>query len=275
MKPALSQVCSLDSPFEKDVEDYAAGACHAIEIWLGKLERFLETHKVDDVRRLLAEHGMTAPVASFQGGLLASQGDARREHWSHFARRMALLPSLGVETLVVACDVVGPLTQQDLDRVRASLVQAAGLAGEHGLRLALEFQSTATLGNNLQTAAALVAEAGSPHLGICFDVFHYYLGPSKPEDLAYLSRENLFHVQLSDLSVTPRELAADSDRILPGDGDFHLSPVFETLRAIDYQGFVSLELMNPQIWRVPARQFGEVGMTALRKLLGQASMGRV
>lgn len=275
MKPALSQVCSLDSPFEKDVEDYAAGACHAIEIWLGKLERFLETHTTDDVRRLLTEHDMAAPVASFQGGLLASQGDARREHRLHFERRLPLLRSLGVEMLVIACDIAGPLSQQDLDRVRASLAQAAGLAGQHGVRLALEFQANAALGNNLQTAAALVTEADSPHLGICFDVFHYYLGPSKPEDLAYLSRENLFHVQLSDLSGTPRELAADSDRILPGDGDFHLSPVFEVLRAIDYEGYISLELMNPQIWRVPPRQFGEVGMTALRRLLGQASMGGV
>ncbi|HEX7450551.1 MAG TPA: sugar phosphate isomerase/epimerase family protein [Pirellulales bacterium] len=275
MKPALSQVCSLDSPFEKDVEDYAAGACHAIEIWLGKLERFLEAHTVDDVRRLLAEHDMTAPVASFQGGLLASQGDARREHWAHFERRLRLLNSLSIETLVMACDVMGPLAQHDLDRVRASLAQAAGMAGQEGVRLALEFQATAALGNNLQTAAALVDEANSPYLGLCFDVFHYYLGPSKPEDLAYLSHENLFHVQLSDLSGTPRELAADGDRILPGDGDFQLSPIFEVLRAIDYQGYISLELMNPQIWRVPARQLGEVGMTALRRLLGQASMGGV
>lgn len=273
MKPALSQVCSLDSPFEKDIEDYAAGACRAVEIWLGKLERYLESHTVDDVRRLLAEYDMAAPVASFQGGLLASQADARREHWGHFERRLALLRSLDVGTLVVACDVVGPLVQQDLDRVRASLVQAAEQAGRQGVRLALEFQASATLGNNLQTAAALVAEAASPHLGLCLDVFHYYLGPSKPEDLAYLSRENLFHVQLSDLSGTPRELAADGDRILPGDGDFQLSPLLDALRAIGYEGYVSLELMNPQIWRVPARQFSEVGMTALRKLLGQASMG--
>lgn len=272
MKPAISQVCSLDSPFEKDIEDYAAGACHAVELWLGKLERYLESHSLDEVRQLLAEREMAAPVASFQGGLLASQADARREHWEHFEHRLALLHSLGVGTLVVACDVAGPLAQQDLDRVRASLVQAAEKAGQHDVRVALEFQSSATLGNNLQTAAALVAETGSPHLGLCLDVFHYYLGPSKAEDLAYLSRDNLFHVQLSDLSGTPRELAADGDRILPGDGDFQLAPIVDALRAIGYEGYVSLELMNPQIWRVPARQFSEVGMTALRKLLGQASM---
>ena len=272
MKPAISQVCSLHSPFEKDVEDYAAGACRAMEIWLGKLETYLAGHSLDDVRRLLEQNEMAAPAASFQGGLLVSQGEARREHWEHFSRRLAMLKTLGVETLVVAGDIVGPLEQQDLDRVQASLTQAAVRAGEQGLRLALEFQASATFGNNLQTAAALVAETGSPHLGICLDAFHYYTGPSKPEDLGYLTPQNLFHVQLSDLAGTPRELAADADRILPGDGDIPLAPILDALRAIDYQGYVSLELMNPQIWRVSARQLGEVGMTALRKLLGQASM---
>ncbi|MGH7137410.1 MAG: sugar phosphate isomerase/epimerase family protein [Pirellulales bacterium] len=272
MKPAISQVCSLNSPFEKDIEDYSAGACKAVEIWLGKLETYLEQHSIDDVRRLLDEQEMAAPVASFQGGLLASQGDARREHWDHFSKRLTLLGQLGIETLVVACDVAGPLGQQDLERVQASLTQAAVRAGEQGVRLALEFQSSATFGNNLQTAVALVHETGSPHLGLCVDVFHYYAGPSKAEDLNYLTSENLFHVQLCDLADMPREFASDADRILPGDGDFQLHPILEALRAIGYDGYVSLELMNPQIWQIPARQFGEVGMTALRKLLGQASM---
>jgi sugar phosphate isomerase/epimerase len=273
MQPAISQVCSLHSPFEKDIEDYAAGACHAIEIWLGKLETYLETRSVDDVLALLETHSVMAPVASYQGGLLVSQGDARREHWDHFSRRLEILRTLGVGTLVVACDIHGPLAQQDLDRAQMSLVQAAEMAANHNVRLALEFQASATFGNNLQTAAALVAQAGTPNLGICFDAFQYYVGPSKLEDLAYLHADNLFHVQLSDLSGAARELASDSDRILPGDGDFQLEPILAHLRAIGYQGYVSVELMNPQIWQIPARQFGEVGITALRRLLGQASMG--
>ena len=272
MQPAISQICSLNSPFEKDVEDYAAGACHALEIWLGKLESYLERHSIDDARRLLDQHQMQAPVASFQGGLLTSQGEARREHWEHFRRRLNVCHALGVSTLVVAGDMNGPLSPEDFERANLSLSQAAAIAGEYEIRVALEFQSQAVMANNLQTAAAIVAELGLPNLGLCFDVFHYYLGPSKFEDLAYLSPANLFHVQLSDLSGQARELAADADRILPGDGDFQLEPIVDHLRQIGYQGYVSLELMNPQIWQIPARQFGEIGMTALRKLLGQASM---
>jgi 4-hydroxyphenylpyruvate dioxygenase len=203
---------------------------------------------------------------------LASQGEARRAAWELFEHRLALSEALQIETVVVACDVAGPLQQADVERVRQSLVQVAQAAGRHGVRAALEFQGRAAFGNNLQTAVALTDEVGSPHLGICLDVFQFYIGPSKSDDLSLLRHDNLFHVQLADLADIPREFASDSDRILPGDGDFSLSPLIDRLRAIDFAGCVSIELMNPQIWQVPARQFGEVAMTALRKLLGMAAM---
>ena len=273
MKPALSNVCSLDAPLEKDIEDYAAGACQAIELWVGKVDSYLQRHGETELRDLLARHGVAAPVASFQGGLLTSQGEFRQQHWDTFARRLEQCRSLGIGILVLAGDIGGPLVQQDLDRVRMSLEKSAALAGEQGVRLALEFQARAAFANNLQTAAALVAEIDSPHLGLCLDAFHYYTGPSKSEDFGYLSDHNLFHVQLCDLAGVPREFATDADRVLPGDGDFQLEPLVERLRQIGYAGHVSVELMNPQIWRIPPRQFGEIAMTALRKVLGQASMG--
>lgn len=274
MQPCLAQVCSLNSSFEKDVEDYAAGACRAIEVWFTKLETYLASHSLDDVRSLCELHGVALPVASFQGGLLTSQGERRKEAWDLFQRRLKMCRDLGIGTVVVACDIASPLEQSDLERAQMSLVNAASEAGKLGLRVALEFQGRAAFGNNLQTAASLINDVGSPHLGICFDAFHFYTGPSKLEDLAYLTSANLFHVQLCDLADVPREFAADADRILPGDGDFQLAPIVDHLRAINYAGHISIELMNPQIWQIPPRQFGEIGITALRKLLGQASMGQ-
>ena len=273
MKPCLAQVCSLNSPFEKDVEDYAAGACRTIEVWFTKLETYLTSYSIADVKALCDKHEVAIPVASFQGGLLTSQGERRKEAWELFGRRLKLCRELNIGTLVVACDIPAPLEQMDLERAQMSLVNIAAEAGKLGLRAALEFQSRSAFGNNLQTAAALVSEVGSPNLGICFDVFHFYTGPSKFDDLNYLNPANLFHVQLCDLADVPREFAADADRILPGDGDYQLKPILAHLQGIGYSGLVSLELMNPQIWQIPPRQFGEIGMTALRKLLGQASMG--
>lgn len=272
MLPTLSQICCLNSPFEKEIADFSAGHCEHVEIWLTKLETYLQSHSLDDVRQLLAECRMQAPVASFQGGLLASQGEPRKEAWNLFTRRLELCRELQIGTIVVACDVPAPLSQQILERVQVSLVQVAQECGSRGLRAALEFQATSAFGNNLQTAAALIAETGSPHLGICLDAFHFAVGPSKLEDIGYLTAENLFHVQVCDLLDVPRELARDADRILPGEGDIPLAPLIEHLQQIGYRGCVSLELLNPQLWQTPARQLGEIGITCLRKLLGQASM---
>jgi sugar phosphate isomerase/epimerase len=250
MIPTLSQVCSLASPFEKDVEDYAAGQCRSLEVWLTKLEQYLETHSLEQLQGLLTRHEMTIAAASYQGGLLATQGEKRQESWELFRRRLELCQQLRIPVLVVACDVPPPLSQTTLERVQVSLQQAAIEAGQRGVRL------------------ALVHEVGSPHLGICLDLFHHWVGPSKTEDLNYLTADNLFHVQMSDLADVPRELASDADRILPGDGDYPWPPLLQRLRQIDYRGAVSVELLNPKMWVIPARQFGEVALTAVRKLLG-------
>ena len=46
---------------------------------------------------------------------------------------------------------------------------------------------------------------------------------------------------------------------------------FFRLVELKYSGCVSIELMNPQLAQIPALQFGEIALTALRKLLGLAS----
>jgi sugar phosphate isomerase/epimerase len=80
---------------------------------------------------------------------------------------------------------------------------------------------------------------GAPGLGVCLDLFHYYTGPSKFEDLAYLSCDNLAWVQVCDLSGTPREIASDGDRILPGEGDFQIGPILDHLGRIVRRPFVT------------------------------------
>ena len=271
MRPAIATVCSLNAPLATILEEYASGHCDAVDLWLGHAEGFLETNPPEALRDLFARHAITPVAASFQGGLLTSQGDARREHWRLFESRLPKLAALGIPVLVLAGDVHGPLGPQDLSRLSMSLSEAAKRASDHGVKLALEFDAHASFPNNLQSAVALVEDVGHPAAGLCLDWFHYTVGPSKPLDLWLTSPENLFHVQLSDLSDTPREMATDADRILPGEGSSPPDDLLRRLVEIGYEGAVAVELMNPQLWRVPPRQFGEIAMTALRRLLGQAA----
>jgi sugar phosphate isomerase/epimerase len=269
VKPCISQATTLSTTFEADLTAYARSGWTAVELWLTKLETYLEAHAVAEARRLLVDQGLSPVAASFQGGLLLSRGEERETHWDHFRRRLAILEELGVPLLVVAADFSRDLNPDDYGRAAAALGEAAAVARGGGVRLALEFQKSARFCASLDTTLALIAQCDAEGVGVCLDVFHYYTGPSKFEDLAYLSRDNLAWVQVCDLSGTPRELAGDSDRILPGDGDFQLEPILDQLARIGYDGYVSLEVLNPQLWQIPADRVADVGYQALRRVLGR------
>jgi sugar phosphate isomerase/epimerase len=200
--------------------------------------------------------------------LLLSRGDERKSHWEHFAHRLAILGELGVPVLVVTPDFISQPDIADYLRAAAALSEASELAARFGVRLALEFQKTSPFCACLQTAVGLIEQSGAKSAGVCLDVFHFCTGPSKTEDLAQLTAQNIAWVQASDLAGTPRELAGDSDRILPGEGDFQIDAIIEQLGRIGYDGHVSLEVLNPHLWQVDPDRLADLGRQALLRVMG-------
>lgn len=268
MEPCISQATTLGTPFEAEIPALGRVGWRAVEIWMTKLEEFLKSRAVGEARSLLDGEGVRPLSASFQGGLLLSRGAERETHWDLFRRRLDLLAELAVPTLVVVPDYIAEPGQDELARSVESLAEAAELAESKGVRLALEFQKSAKFCASLDTTVAVIAQVGSPNLAVCFDAFHYYTGPSKFEDLGFLSAENLAVVQLSDLSGVPRELAGDSDRILPGEGDLPLGPILEHFSRIGFAGPVTLEVLNPMLWNIPVEQVVGIALQAMERTLG-------
>jgi 2-keto-myo-inositol isomerase len=267
MDICLSEATTLPTPFAEDVEACAAAGFPALEVWLTKLETHLETHSADDTLRLLVDRNVRPAAAAYQGGLLLSQGQQRKAHFDDFRRRLELCQRFGIGTLLVVADFTQAVDPTALERAVVSLTQAGQWAAGFGIRLALEFRGADTFCACLDTAVRLVAACGEPNVGICLDVFHFFKGPSKEADLALLTPANLFWVQVCDLAGVPREMATDADRILPGDGDLPLDPLLGKLRERGYDGYVSLELMNPTLWQAKASQVAELGASALRRVL--------
>lgn len=263
---------TMPQSFANDIGTCADAGGDALEVWLTKLEQHLEQASVADTKKLLEDRQVKLVAAAYQGGLLLSQGEQRKVHYDHFKRRLDLCQQLQIPTMLVVADFVNKVDQTALERAVVSLQQAAQWAAGFDVTLALEFRGNATFCASLDTAVALVTHADEENLGVCFDLFHYYTGPSKFEDLYHLNKDNLAHVQLCDLSGVARELATDADRIIPGDGEIPISSILERLKEIDYEKYISLELLNPTLWQANPAQVVEIGLTALRKILGQSKM---
>jgi 2-keto-myo-inositol isomerase len=267
MKLCISQATTLPAAFADDLASFADVGWPAAELWLTKLEKHLESSSIETTRKLLADRNLTPAAAAYQGGLLLSQGEARKAHFDHFRRRLELCQALGVPTMLLVADFAHRPDATALQRAVVSLAQAAQWAGGFDVRLALEFRGSDAFCTSLDTALGLVGQCGEPNVGVCLDLFHFYKGPSKSEDLAGLTRETLAFVQLSDVAGVPRELMTDADRVLPGDGDFRFGPVVDTLKRIGYDGYVSLEVTNPVLWQMKLTQVAELGLMALRRVV--------
>src|SRR5947207_10814292 len=123
MRPCISEATTLTGMFADDVNGYADGGCRAMEVWLTKLETHLQTHPAADTRKLLDDRGMTLAAASYQGGLLLSQGEQRKAHYEHFKRRLDLCQFFGIPTLLVVADFVEKVDATGLERAVVSLKQ--------------------------------------------------------------------------------------------------------------------------------------------------------
>lgn len=266
MNVCISQATTLPAETSEDLKAFADIGSTGAELWLTKIEKYLEQNSFDDLRSLLNGRNLLPAAAAYQGGLLLSQGEQRKAAFDLYKRRLELCQALGVPTLIIVADFMQRTDSTGLQRAIVSLKQAGQWAAGFGVRVALEFRGTDTFCSCLETALAVVEQTGESNVGVCLDWFHFYKGSSKSEDLAGLSRENLFHVQVSDVAGIPRELMTDSDRVMPGDGDFKFEALTKRLKEIGYDGWVSLETMNPVFWQLKLTQVAELGLMATNRI---------
>ena len=267
MNVCISQATTLPAETADDLTAFAEIGSAGAELWLTKIEKHLETTPFDDLKKRFNIGGFLPAAAAYQGGLLLSQGEQRKAAFDLFRKRLELCQALGVPTMILVADFARNVDTQSLQRSIVSLKQAGQWADGFGVRLALEFRGNDTFCSCLETALMVVEQADEPNVGVCLDWFHFYKGCSKTDDLAGLTDKNLFHVQVSDVAGIPRELMTDSDRVMPGDGDFQFAPLTATLRKIGYEGWVSLETLNPLFWQLKLTQVAELGLMAVNRIL--------
>src|SRR2546423_13275751 len=116
MKPCISEATTMPATFAEDVARYAEAGWQGMEVWLTKLETHLETHSLADTHKLLEDRNMILAAASYQGGLLLSQGEQRRAHFADFKKRLDLCQQLKIPTLVVAADFAQAVDAISLER---------------------------------------------------------------------------------------------------------------------------------------------------------------
>jgi sugar phosphate isomerase/epimerase len=138
------------------------------------------------------------------------------------------------------------ITRDDYKAGLDCIRETGEIAKQFGMRASIEFVRASTYISNLRTCVKQIREAGHPNVGVLFDFYHFWSGPSKFEDMDLLQPGDVAHVHFQDVPDMPRELLDNTTRLIPGDGITPIAKILKKLVEKGYAGPLSVELFLPE-----------------------------
>jgi sugar phosphate isomerase/epimerase len=215
---------------------------------------------VDKARHLLNEAGLRVSSLCRGGFLTAIDPDAHRATIADNIAAIKEAAALGTDALVM---VVGglPHGSRDLPGARARVAEAiselAPIAGDNGVRLALEpmhpiFTADrgvlATLGEALDLAEQFPAD----QVAVVVDSFHVWWDPQVEAQIARAAGR-IACFQVCDW-ITPFPADALLSRGMMGDGHIDFKRLRRVVEAAGYHGDIEVEIFNADIWARDPRE---------------------
>jgi sugar phosphate isomerase/epimerase len=259
MRVSISQITTVSQSFADDVDAYRTAGADGIGIWESKLaDDSLERFRASGLKAAAA---VPAVPSILPLPLLEGPED----------------PEERVAAICAAIDRLAPfepacvlfLTGPGDDRVAVldGIRTIADAAARAGVPPALEpiqreFRDLWTTVSTLGEAAALLDEAGRPHVRLMFDAWHLW---NAPLDEIARFRDRIAGVHMADWREPTRNT---NDRVLPGDGTIDFGPLLD---ALAWNGLYDLEIFSDpelpdSLWRLDPRELARAGVEALRRL---------
>lgn len=242
-------ITSSEFDFRTCMEGWAKAGIKAAEPDLVKAREFEQANGPGSARRLMDDLGLVAYSATNQLNL-DENSDARVQAVEDLKWKVAMAESLGAGRIVIPSTASQPHVLADYQQLRANLYECGEIAKPHNVALMVEFTRNSRLINNLRTALELVRGLGHPNIRFMLDLYHFWSGPSKFEDLDLIEPGEIHHVHFADTpSQPPLEVAEQKDRAYPGEGIAPLQKILNKLVEKGYNRALSLELFDMNVRR--------------------------
>ncbi len=252
MRLGFHGATTMTSDLAADIAATSEAGYQGLELWAGKVDTYLASHSLADLRGLLDQRGVV-PMAmnsiEFIGFRTPADYAVIQSRCSELCR---IAEAIGCPVIVVVpsptpdrslpwADVVAEYT-----RVLRDLSE---IALPSGVKLAFEFLGFGWCSvRTPRGAAEIVRAVNRPNVGMILDAAHFYTGGGTMAELDRLEPSDIFGFHLDDLEDMPKEAIGDAARLLPGAGVVPLQEICRRLSAIGYDGPCSIELFRPEYW---------------------------
>ncbi len=259
-------------PIAEEASIAARAGFGAIEPWIRELDQHArDGGSLEDLGRHFRDLGLAVPSAIGFFEWVVDDDERRRKGFEEARRSMEVVRAVGGTRM--AAPPVGATDRDDLDlgRIAVRYRKLLELGDEMGVVPEVEIWGFSKTLGRLGEAALVAIESGHPDACILPDVFHLYKGGSGLNGVRLLSGRAIHVFHLNDYPAQPpRETIGDADRVYPGDGVAPLTDLLRDLRAIGFQGHLSLELFNKEYWKLDAKTVAQTGLEKLKAVVDAA-----
>ena len=270
MKLGFHGATTMTSSLETDVEITSRAGFKGLEVWAAKMDTYLATHTVDDLRYLF-ERNAVVPLAFNSIEFIGFRGKEYPQVQMRCRELSKLAKYIGCPTIAV---VPSPTPDRNIpwseivNEYVTVLRDLGAIAAEYNIRLAFEFLGFGWCSvRTPRSAWEIVQKTNLGNVGMIIDTAHYYAGGALLKELEQLDGNSIFAFHINDLEDTPREAITDGTRLFPGYGVVPLKKICAIMRAIGYDGHCSIEIFRPEYWqRDPQSVADEAKKTALQLL---------
>jgi 2-keto-myo-inositol isomerase len=251
MQLAFHGATTMTSDLETDITVTARAGFKALEIWAVKIDRYLATHKLDELNALFVDHDIQ-PITLNSIEFIAFRGQEYHLIQDRLRELTKVARAIHCPTIIV---VPSPTPSREIswtaivDEYVRILRDLGDIASESNLKLAFEFLGFGWCSVRTPRAAMeILQKVDRANIGLTLDAAHFYAGGGLMTELNQLDPGRIFTFHLNDLEDSPREAISDSLRIFPGQGVVPLDEICHRLQGIGYDGPCSIELFRPEYW---------------------------
>jgi sugar phosphate isomerase/epimerase len=258
-------------PLVQELELIAKTGYQGVEPWIREIDEYVKAGgTLKDLRKRIDDMGLRIEscIGFFEWIV---DDDAKRGKALEEARRnFDQVAQIGGHML--AAPPMGATERDDMNLLKAAERYRAliDLGENYGVVPQVEVWGFSKTIGRLGEAALIAMESGHPKACILGDVYHFYKGGTKLEGLKMLQGKYFATLHMNDYPANPpRETINDSHRVYPGDGIAPIVEILRDLKAIGFQGPLSLELFNRDYWKQDAATVAKTGLAKMKAVLAK------
>ncbi|MHA1688406.1 MAG: sugar phosphate isomerase/epimerase family protein [Promethearchaeota archaeon] len=271
MKLALNQATLMKTPMEHFLEAASKASFEGVELRRDETFSYLKYNSVSDLKKLLVQFNLKCITFNAIELFSLCSNEEFKKIQKYTEKLMEIGNEIDCDTLIAVPSFLegSSISSEKIKKQTTErLIILKKLADKYDFKLAFEplgFMNCSV--RKLSTALEIINNENLSDIGLVIDTFHFFLGGHSIEILNSIDLNKIWLIHINDVAKKSWTNLKDSDRVLPGQGNFNLKDFMNTLKIKGYDKWLSLELFNETLWKEDPHEVALNSIQAMKKFI--------